>query len=402
MQKRLAAYQDVSVDVIIGGQLLEEAAAVRGAGRREARSASPRDVLDERRDITDRIRLVMGDDIDALAARYPDLDTPPATTASWRSGRAGARRFSAWYELFPRSAATSPAGTARSRMSSAASTTSRNSASTRSTCRPSTRSAAPEAQGAQQPRDGGARRRRQPVGDRQPRRAATPRSTRTSARSRTSAPGGDARASRGIEVALDIAFQVAPDHPWVRSIPTGSAQRPDGTIQYAENPPKKYQDIYPFDFETERLARSVDGAGAVFEFWIEQGVRTSAWTTRTPSRSASGNGASSGSARSIRTWIFLAEAFTTPRRMERLAKLGFTQSYTYFAWRDTRRPELTEYMHELTTTDLAEYFRPNFWPNTPDILTEYLQTGGRPAFMNRVVLAATLSSSYGIYGPRSS
>ncbi|HSJ05112.1 MAG TPA: hypothetical protein VK936_00330, partial [Longimicrobiales bacterium] len=197
---------------------------------------------------------------------------------------------------------------------------------------------------------------------------------------------------------LDIAFQVAPDHPWVEEHPEWFRPRPDGTIQYAENPPKKYQDIYPFDFETPSWRELWDALAGVFEFWIEQGVRT----FRVDNPHTKPFGFWEWCVDRLRTKqpevVLLAEAFTTPRRMERLAKLGFNQSYTYFAWRDTKA-ELTEYLEELTRTEVAEYFRPNFWPNTPDILTEALQTGGRPAFMSRIVLAATLSSNYGIYGP---
>jgi starch synthase (maltosyl-transferring) len=203
---------------------------------------------------------------------------------------------------------------------------------------------------------------------------------------------------RGIHIALDIAFQAAPDHPYVREHPDWFRARPDGSIQYAENPPKKYQDIYPFDFESTDARSLWAELAAVFEFWIDQGVRI--FRVDNPHTKPFGfwDWCLSRIRSSHPDTIFLAEAFTTPRRMERLAKLGFNQSYTYFAWR-LDKAEIIEYMLELTTTDRAEYFRPNFWPNTPDILTAYLQTGGRAAFMNRVVLAGTLSSSYGIYGP---
>jgi starch synthase (maltosyl-transferring) len=202
----------------------------------------------------------------------------------------------------------------------------------------------------------------------------------------------------GLEVALDIAFQCSPDHPYVREHPEWFLQRPDGSIQYAENPPKKYQDIYPFDFDSESWESLWEELLSVFTFWIDQGVRI--FRVDNPHT------------KSLRFWqwclgeirsrhpdvIFLAEAFTRPKLMYELAKLGFTQSYTYFTWRNTRH-ELTEYLQELTQTDVHEFFRPNFWPNTPDILPEALQHGGRPAFIARLVLAATLSSNYGIYGP---
>jgi len=201
-----------------------------------------------------------------------------------------------------------------------------------------------------------------------------------------------------MEVALDIAFQCAPDHPWVKEHPEFFKKRPDGSIQYAENPPKKYQDIYPLDFESSNWQGLWDALKDVFSFWMDAGVlifrvdnpHTKAfpfWQWVIPELKAKDPNV-----------LFLAEAFTRPRVMERLAKLGFSESYTYFTWRDTKE-ELTQYMLELTTTPVSEYFRPNFWPNTPDILPGHLQRGGLPAFRSRLVLATTLSANYGIYGP---
>ena len=202
----------------------------------------------------------------------------------------------------------------------------------------------------------------------------------------------------GIDIALDIAYQCSPDHPYIKEHPEWFRRRPDGTVQYAENPPKKYEDIYPFEFESPQWKALWEELKSIIEYWIGQGVRvfrvdnphTKAfdfweWMIRDLKSKH-------------RDLIFLSEAFTRPNIMYRLAKLGFTQSYTYFTWRNTKE-ELTEYMTELTTTEVHEFFRPNFWPNTPDILHESLQKGGRPAFMSRLVLAATLASSYGIYGP---
>ncbi len=202
----------------------------------------------------------------------------------------------------------------------------------------------------------------------------------------------------GMEVALDIAFQAAPDHPWVEEHPEWFRERPDGTIQYAENPPKKYQDIYPFDFETEDWRALWEALRDVMLFWIEQGVKVFRVDNPHTKAFPFWEWAIGTIKRDHPEVIFLSEAFTRPKVMYRLAKLGFTQSYTYFAWRNTKR-ELTDYLTELTTTEAREFFRPNFWPNTPDILNEYLQAGGRPAFMIRHVLAATLAASYGIYGP---
>ncbi len=205
-------------------------------------------------------------------------------------------------------------------------------------------------------------------------------------------------ADHGLEVALDIAFQCAPDHPYVSEHPEWFRGRPDGTIQYAENPPKKYQDIYPFDFETEHWRELWDELKSVFEFWIEQGVRIFRVDNPHTKPFAFWEWLIGELKRGCPEVIFLAEAFTRPKVLYRLAKLGFTQSYNYFPWRNNSR-ELTEYLTELTQTEVAEYFGANLWPNTPDILTEYLQYAGRPAFIARFILAATLGPSYGIYGP---
>ncbi len=202
----------------------------------------------------------------------------------------------------------------------------------------------------------------------------------------------------GLEIAMDMAFQCAPDHPYVKKHPKWFRWRPDGTVQYAENPPKKYEDILPLDFETDNWKELWEELKSVVLFWVQQGVRI--FRVDNPHTKPFG----------FWDWligrvkdeypdtIFLAEAFTRPKLMNRLAKLGFDQSYTYFTWRNTKY-ELTEYLNELTAPKMAECFRPNFWPNTPDILPQYLQYGGRAAFIARFVLAATLSSNYGIYGP---
>jgi starch synthase (maltosyl-transferring) len=203
---------------------------------------------------------------------------------------------------------------------------------------------------------------------------------------------------RGIELALDVAFQCSPDHPYVEQHPDWFRQRPDGTIQYAENPPKKYQDIFPFDFECADWKSLWRELKSVFEYWIEQGVQIFRVDNPHTKPFEFWEWCIGELRQSHPDTLFLAEAFTRPKIMYRLAKLGFTQSYTYFAWRNTKS-ELSEYLAELTQTEVHEYFFPNFWPNTPDILTEYLQIGRRPAFMARLVLAATLSSNYGIYGP---
>ncbi len=200
----------------------------------------------------------------------------------------------------------------------------------------------------------------------------------------------------GMEIALDFAIQCSPDHPWVREHPEWFYQRPDGTIKYAENPPKKYQDIYPINFASPAWESLWNALLGVVRFWIDQGVRTFrvdnphtkpldfwAWLIReVQDRDPD--------------VVFLSEAFTRPKVMRALAKAGFTQSYTYFTWRNFKE-ELTEYLEELTGSEMAEYFRGNFFVNTPDILPEVLQRGGPPAFRMRAALAATLSSVWGIY-----
>ncbi|HEV8513465.1 MAG TPA: alpha-1,4-glucan--maltose-1-phosphate maltosyltransferase, partial [Cyclobacteriaceae bacterium] len=202
----------------------------------------------------------------------------------------------------------------------------------------------------------------------------------------------------GIDVAMDIAFQCAPDHPYVKEHPTWFKLRPDGSIQYAENPPKKYQDIYPFNFESNDWKNLWDELLSVFLYWIDQGVKI--FRVDNPHT------------KPIPFWqwliaevkkkdedvIFLSEAFTRPKIMASLAKVGFTQSYTYFTWR-VGKQEIIDYMNELVNGPSRNYFRPNFWPNTPDILPYHLQNQGENSFIFRYALAATLSSNFGVYGP---
>jgi len=203
---------------------------------------------------------------------------------------------------------------------------------------------------------------------------------------------------RGIEVALDIAFQVTPEHPWVSEHPEWFRHRPDGTIQHAENPPKVYEDIYPIDFETNDRAALWEALRDVFLFWCKHGVRAFRVDNPHTKPFAFWEWALAEVKAAHPDAIFLSEAFTRPKVMYWLSKLGFTQSYTYFAWK-TEKQDLTDYLIELTRTGAVEFFRPNFWPNTPDILHESLQSGRRSAFASRLVLGATLASSYGIYGP---
>lgn len=202
----------------------------------------------------------------------------------------------------------------------------------------------------------------------------------------------------GVEIAMDIAFQCSPDHPYVKEHPEWFKWRPDGSVQFAENPPKKYEDIIPLNFECDQWRELWEELKNVVLFWIEKGVRIFRVDNPHTKPFPFWEWLIACIKRDYPDVIFLSEAFTRPKVMYRLAKLGFTQSYTYFAWRNTKW-ELTQYINELAKTDVREYFRPNFWPNTPDILPEHLQYGGRNVFMMRFVLAATLSSSCGIYGP---
>ena len=200
----------------------------------------------------------------------------------------------------------------------------------------------------------------------------------------------------GLEIALDFALQCSPDHPWVKEHPEWFFIRPDGSIRYAENPPKKYEDIYPINFWCKDRQGLWNACRDAVLFWIARGVKIfrvdnphtkplSFWEWLIRDVQAAHPEA-----------IFLSESFTRPNRMKSLGKLGFTQSYTYFTWKNTAW-ELTDYLNELTRTEMADYYRPNFFANTPDILHEFLQTGGRPAFRLRLLLAATLSPTYGIY-----
>jgi starch synthase (maltosyl-transferring) len=202
----------------------------------------------------------------------------------------------------------------------------------------------------------------------------------------------------GLEIAMDIAFQCAPDHPYVKQHSQWFKHRPDGSVQYAENPPKKYQDIYPFDFETGDWRGLWNELKSIVDFWIGRGVRI--FRVDNPHTKAFGfwEWLIGATQREHPDVIYLAEAFTRPKIMHRLAKLGFSQSYTYFTWRNTKQ-ELTDYFTELASGAGREYYRPNVWPNTPDILPETLQSGLRPMFAARLILAATLSANYGIYGP---
>ncbi|HEX7043387.1 MAG TPA: alpha-1,4-glucan--maltose-1-phosphate maltosyltransferase [Burkholderiales bacterium] len=395
--KWIEAGQDLAVAFQTGARLVEEAAA-RAQGADAARLGAIARVLRGGSDEGARRAAALGEELQALMQRYPDrrFATTHAPELAVVVDRERAR-FSAWYEFFPRSCTDDPARHGRfadceARLDAAAEMgfdvvylppihpigrthrKGRNNAETAA----AGDVGSPWAIGAA---EGGHRAVHPELGTLEDFRRFVAAATR-----------------RGLEVALDLAFQCSPDHPYVREHPEWFLKRPDGSIQYAENPPKKYQDIYPLHFETDAWQALWDELTDVVFFWIEQGVRI--FRVDNPHT------------KPFAFWeyligrvkarhpdvIFLSEAFTRPAVMYRLAKLGFTQSYTYFTWRNTKW-ELMQYFSELTQTRVREYFRPNLWPNTPDILNEYLQVGGRPAFVARLVLAATLGAAYGIYGP---
>jgi starch synthase (maltosyl-transferring) len=395
LEKKVAAGRVEPVDLLVGAELVDLAAArLPAAAARPLRTWAPR----MRAEGEAGIAAALSDDLAALMARHADRRDaarhPRVLQVQVDRERA---RFSAWYEMFPRSCAFEPGrhGTLQdceARLPYVASMgfdvlylppvhpigyTHRKGRNNNPIARPG-EVGSPWAIGSA---EGGHKSIHPDLG------------TLDDFRSLVAS----ARAL-GIDVAMDFALQCSPDHPYVQEHPQWFRWRPDGTVQYAENPPKKYQDIYPILFECDDWLALWDELKSILLFWVEQGVRV--FRVDNPHT------------KPFRFWewviaevrrdhpdvIFLAEAFTRPKVMYQLAKLGFSQSYTYFAWRNSK-PELTEYFTELTQTPVREFFRPNLWPNTPDILTEALQYGGRPTFMARVTLAAMLGASYGIYGP---
>jgi starch synthase (maltosyl-transferring) len=396
--KKLEAGQSVSMELLMGADVIRKAAARAGEEDGARLKAWASDLSADAPAESERARLALSEPLRALMDNYPD-----------RSGEAtyareleiivdrGKARYSAWYELFPRScsAVAGRHGTFKdceARLSYVASMgfdvlylppihpigkTNRKGRNNTTTAGPDD-PGSPWAIGSQ---DGGHKAVHPELG-----------TLEDFKRLIQSAKG------HGLEIAMDIAFQCSPDHPYVKEHRDWFRIRPDGTVQYAENPPKKYEDIYPLDFESHDWKALWQELESVFRFWIEQGIKI--FRVDNPHT------------KSFAFWewviqriqgdhpdtLFLSEAFTRPKVMYQLAKLGFSQSYNYFPWRNTK-PELLTYFTELTQTPVREYLRPNLWPNTPDILTEQLQHGGRPAFMSRLVLAATLGASYGIYGP---
>ncbi len=397
LERKVRAGQNVDVDVLIGAEVLR-AAAERASGEdRRALDAAAGQLANTREAASARARAASSLELGQLAARYPDLENATRYRRwlpLWVDRERA--RFSSWYEFFPRS--TGEDGqhgnfeTAIARLPYVASMgfnvvylppihpigqTFRKGKNNSATATESD-VGSPYAIGSA---EGGHKSVHPALGSLEDFRRFTAEAAR-----------------HGLEVALDIAFQVTPDHPYVKEHPEWFRKRPDGSIQYAENPPKKYQDIYPFDFESEAWWSLWQELASIFRFWIEQGVRIFRVDNPHTKSLAFWQWCIAELTREHPELIFLAEAFTRPKLMYLLAKLGFTQSYTYFTWRNTGR-ELSEYVRELTAAPVNEFFRPNFWPITPDILPEHLQYAARPAFALRLMLAATLSSNYGIYGP---
>jgi starch synthase (maltosyl-transferring) len=399
LKKKFEAGQDVSVELLAGAQLLEEAAACADGAGAEKLTASINSLRAAHKpDLSAAVEHALNAELAALVEGHSSRDElrPYGKELRVEVDRERAR-FGAWYEMFPRSSAGEPGrhGTFKdclARLPYVAGMgfdvlylppihpigkSYRKGKNNNPDCSPED-VGSPWAIGGE---EGGHKSIHPELGTLEDFRNLV----------------AEAR-KHGLEIALDIAFQCTPDHPYVKEHPQWFRWRPDGSVQYAENPPKKYQDIYPINFDTEDWRALWEELKSVVVYWIEQGVRILRVDNPHTKPFAFWEWLISDVKKRYPEVILLSEAFTRPRVMYALAKLGFTQSYTYFAWRNTKW-ELIQYFTELSQSEVREYFRPNLWPNTPDILTEYLQFGGRPAFMSRLVLAATLAASYGIYGP---
>lgn len=395
--KKLEAGRLEEADLLAGAALLEGAAG-RASGHDAQRLRALAERLRSDGSLEERAGLALAPEAAALAGAYPDrsLETGYPRTLSVRVDREKAR-FSAWYEMFPRSASREPGrhGTFRdviARLPYVAGMgfdvlylppihpigrTHRkgpNNALKAGSADPGS----PWAIGGP---EGGHKAVHPELG------------TLEDFDALVAAAG-----RHGLEIALDVAFQCSPDHPYLREHPEWFRKRPDGSIQYAENPPKKYEDIVPFDFECADWRGLWEELKSVFLFWARRGVRIFRVDNPHTKPFAFWEWVIPEVQRAHPETIFLSEAFTRPKVMYRLAKLGFTQSYNYFPWRNTAW-DLAQYFTEITRPPVRDFFRASLWPNTPDILTEFHQFGGPPAFRVRLVLAATLGASYGIYGP---
>lgn len=396
--KKIESGQDIQLELLIGATLIEEAAERGNARDRQLLIKTGKDLRSKAIPDQERIQMAVSADIETMMAKYPDREH--ASTYERELTVVVDRekaRFSAWYEMFPRSWSLTAGrhGTFKDCEASLPYIASmgfdvlyippihpigethrkgKNNALSSSPEDPGS----PWAIGAQ---EGGHKAIHPELGTVQDFRSLIEQAQRW-----------------GIEVAIDIAFQCSPDHPYVTEHRDWFRIRPDGTVQYAENPPKIYQDIFPLNFETDQWRELWRELKSVIVYWIGEGVRIFRVDNPHTKPFAFWEWLIGDVKQSHPEVIFLAEAFTRPKVMARLAKLGFSQSYNYFPWRNTKS-ELVQYFTELTRSELRECLRPNLWPNTPDILTEHLQHGGRPTFMARLVLAATLGANYGIYGP---
>lgn len=394
LKKRLDADQDVSVDLLTGAEMIE-AAAKRATGADAEQLRSRAAALREEK--SPAVQRALDPQMASLMARFPDRRLATVCPKEFRvTVDPLLARFSSWYELFPRSLG--PEGkhgtfkdceAALPRIAEMGfdilylppihpiGKSFRKGKNNNPKCQPG-EPGSPWAIGSS---EGGHKSIHPELG------------TLDDFRSLV-------HAARGlkIELALDIAFQCAPDHPYLKEHPEWFLTRPDGSIQYAENPPKKYEDIVPFNFECDDWRGLWRELKSIFEYWIGNGIKVFRVDNPHTKPFAFWEWCITDLKKKNPDLIFLSEAFTRPKVMYRLAKLGFTQSYNYFPWRNSKY-ELTEYLTEITRPPVSDFLRYNLWPNTPDILTQFLQSGGREAFMIRLVLAATLGANYGIYGP---
>jgi starch synthase (maltosyl-transferring) len=394
--KRLAAGQDLSPE-LAGGVRLVAAAARRASGRDAERLKGWAQRL-KKPQPEEFAELATSEELAALMARYPDRRRGAATSAEYLLTVDRERaRWGAWYELFPRSASPEPGrhGTLRDVIEIVPDLARRGfDVLYLPPIHPigTTKRKGPDNRTTSGPKDPG-----------------VPWAIGSEAGGHTAVHPDLGTVDdvellvktlhgHDMELALDLAFQTSPDHPWVREHPEWFRHRPDGSIRYAENPPKKYEDIYPLDFETTDWRALWEALLDVVRFWVGHGVRIFRVDNPHTKPFAFWEWLIAEIKREHADVLFLSEAFTRPTVMYRLAKLGFDQSYTYFAWR-RGGGELRAYFEELTRPPVVDFFRPNLWPNTPDILTDQLQSGTPAAFRLRFVLAATLGASYGIYGP---
>ncbi len=397
LRKKVAAGQDVLVDLQIGQQLVLRAQKW-ATGEDAKRLKLLADGLGRATDIDDAVTVALSDDVAQLMERYAEQQFTTRYERELRVETERRRaRFSTWYEFFPRSFGERPGEHGTLRQAEAMlpriakmgfdvvylapihpiGETNRKGKNNSPKAAPGD-PGSPWAIGSS---DGGHKAVHPDLGTME-----------------DFAHFVQAAKKHGMEVALDIAFQCSPDHPYITEHPEWFLWRPDGSIQFAENPPKKYEDIVPLYFETDVWKELWEELKSVFFFWAEHGVRIFRIDNPHTKPFSFWQWVIDEVKNEFADAIFLSEAFTRPQVKGRLAKIGFSQSYTYFTWRNSKW-ELIQYLTDLTRSQVREYLRPNFWPNTPDILPEFLQYGGRPAFLIRLCLAATLSSNYGIYGP---